>query len=222
MCQSRRRELYRDRQHEALPAAPQGDEDRHRPPALGHSCGIRKRPMNGAANRISVLQAIMFGRFGRSPRPPREGHSICQHRLGQANRIRRPANRFPKDRAGLAAFALLRWVPTGLLGEKRELYGTTRKDALLESVPPGVTTWTFPLLAPAGTVVVISELETTSKTAAVPLKPTLVAPVRSVPRILTAAPTLPKGGRGFTNGPKPTDRLNTVPPPKPPPVPVVP
>src|ERR1022692_2362052 len=91
-------------------------------------------------------------------------------------------------------------------------YGTTRKDALLESVPLGVTTWTFPLVAPAVTVVVISELETTVKTAAVPLKLTLVAPVRLVPRILTAAPTLPKGGRGFTNGPRPTDRRNTVPP----------
>src|ERR1017187_10303030 len=70
-------------------------------------------------------------------------------------------------------------------------YGTTRKDALLESVPLGVTTWTSPLLPPAGTVVVISELETTVKTAAVPLKLTLVAPVRLVPRILRAAPTLP-------------------------------
>src|ERR1039457_6145408 len=212
MCQSRRRELYRDRQHEALPAAPQGDEDRHRPPALGHSCGIRKRPMNGAANRISVLQAIMFGRFGRSPRPPREGHAVCPHGLGNAQ----PGDgfhRIPSRKPELA------WpsspgcdgIPTGLLGEKRGLYGTTRKDALLESVPLGVTTWTSPLLAPAGTVVVISELETTSKTAAVPLKLTLVAPVRSVPRILTVAPTLPKGGRGFTNGPRPTDRRNTVP-----------
>src|ERR1019366_5848713 len=90
-------------------------------------------------------------------------------------------------------------------------YGTTRKDALLESVPLGVTTWTFPLLSPAGTVVVISELDTTSKTAAVPLKLTLVAPVRFVPRILTAAPTLPKVGSVSTNGPKPTDRLKTVP-----------
>src|ERR1039457_833028 len=70
-------------------------------------------------------------------------------------------------------------------------YGTTRKAALLDSVPLGVITWTFPLLAPAGTVVVISELETTVKTAAVPLKLTLVAPVRLVPRILMAAPTLP-------------------------------
>jgi hypothetical protein len=41
---------------------------------------------------------------------------------------------------------------------------------LLESVPPGVTTWTAPLVARKGTPTVISELETTPKTAAVPLK----------------------------------------------------
>jgi hypothetical protein len=40
---------------------------------------------------------------------------------------------------------------------------------LLESVPLGVTTWTSPVVAPAGTVVVISELETTVKVAATPL-----------------------------------------------------
>jgi hypothetical protein len=40
-------------------------------------------------------------------------------------------------------------------------YGMTRKTAMLESVPLGVTTWSLPLVAPAGTVVVISEPETT-------------------------------------------------------------
>ena len=54
-------------------------------------------------------------------------------------------------------------------------YGT-RKGTLLESVPLGVTTWTSPVVAPAGTVVVISELDTTVKVAAVPLKLTLPAP----------------------------------------------
>jgi signal transduction histidine kinase len=34
-------------------------------------------------------------------------------------------------------------------------------------VPVGVNTWIFPVLAPAGTVAVIRELETTAKTAAV-------------------------------------------------------
>jgi hypothetical protein len=48
------------------------------------------------------------------------------------------------------------------------------------------------------------------------LNVTLVAPVRSLPRILTAAPTLPNVGCVFTNGPRPTDRRNTVPLPAPP------
>jgi len=37
---------------------------------------------------------------------------------------------------------------------------------LLESAPLGVTTWTFPVVAPAGTLVVIAEDETTLKAAA--------------------------------------------------------
>jgi len=69
----------------------------------------------------------------------------------------------------------------------------------------------MPEVAPAGTVVVISELETTVKTAAVPLNVTLVAPVRLVPRIVTAFPTLPEEGSVSTNGPRPVDRLKTVP-----------
>ena len=97
------------------------------------------------------------------------------------------------------------------MGEKGEVYGT-RKRPLLESVVPvDVTTSTVPVVAPAGTVVVISEPETTLKAAAVPLKLTLVAPVRSVPRIVTAAPALPEVGSVSTNGPRPTDRLKTVP-----------
>jgi hypothetical protein len=63
------------------------------------------------------------------------------------------------------------------------LYGSTGKATLLESVPMGVTTSTPPLVAPVGTVVVIKYLDTTVNVAAVPLKLTLVAPVRSVRRI---------------------------------------
>ena len=47
----------------------------------------------------------------------------------------------------------------------------------------------LPVVAPVGTVVVISEAETTVNVAAVPLNVTLVAPVKFVPRILTAVPT---------------------------------
>jgi hypothetical protein len=61
---------------------------------------------------------------------------------------------------------------------------------LLESVPLGVTTSTVPVVAPAGTVVVISASE---------------ARVSFVPKILTATPTLPEPGSVLTNGPNPTD-----------------
>jgi hypothetical protein len=71
---------------------------------------------------------------------------------------------------------------------------------LLLSVLLGVVTLTFPVVAPVGTVVLISELETTAKSAAVPLKLTLVAPVRLFPKIITAVPTLPEMGSVSTNG----------------------
>jgi len=100
------------------------------------------------------------------------------------------------------------------LGIRRCCYGVTRNCLLLVSVPEGVVTVTKPVLAPVGTVVVIKELETTVKTAAVPLNVTLVAPVRLVPRILTAAPTLPEVGCVSTNSPRPTDSLKTVPQPQ--------
>ena len=111
-------------------------------------------------------------------------------------------------------------MPFGLSGESltdlevlagcAPLYCTS-KGTPLESVPPGVTTLTVPVGAPAGTVVVISVAETTLKTAAVPLKLTLVAPVRLVPRIRTAPPTAAILGTGFTNRPRPTERLKSVP-----------
>jgi hypothetical protein len=52
------------------------------------------------------------------------------------------------------------------------------KSTLLESVPPSVTTLTVPVVAPVGTVVVISDLQLTVKVAALPLKVTLVEPSR--------------------------------------------
>jgi hypothetical protein len=57
-------------------------------------------------------------------------------------------------------------------------YGLTRKSRLLESVPPGAVTVILPVVAPVGTVVLISEPETTLKVAVVPLKLTSVVPVR--------------------------------------------
>lgn len=78
-------------------------------------------------------------------------------------------------------------------------------------MPPGVVTSTRPVVAPVGTVVVISDAETTVNVAAVPLNVTLVAPVRSVPRILTAAPTVPEVVCVSTNGARPRDILKIAP-----------
>lgn len=89
----------------------------------------------------------------------------------------------------------------------------TVKFTLLVRVPLEVTTCTFPVVAPVGTVVFISEAETTVNVAAVPLKLTLVAPLRFVPRITTALPTLPEVGTVLTNAASPVDSLNAVPQP---------
>ena len=64
------------------------------------------------------------------------------------------------------------------------------------SVPPGVTTWTVPVVAPAGTVAAISEPDTTVNVAGVPSKVTLVEPVmRSQDH--DEVPTLPEVGLCF-------------------------
>jgi hypothetical protein len=67
------------------------------------------------------------------------------------------------------------------------------------------------VVAPAGTVDVIKELETTVKTAAWPLNVTLIAPVRLVPRILTGSSALPEVVCVLTNGARPRDKLKIVP-----------
>lgn len=83
-------------------------------------------------------------------------------------------------------------------------HGVARKTTLLVSVAPGVTrVTTVRVVAPAGTVVVISELDTTLNVAAVPLKVTLVAPVSVVPKIVIFAPTMPDVGKFSTNAPTP-------------------
>jgi hypothetical protein len=62
----------------------------------------------------------------------------------------------------------------------RILYGRTMKGTLLERVPRrGVTTWTVPVVAPVGPVALIWVAEPIVDVAGVPLKVTLVAPVRS-------------------------------------------
>jgi hypothetical protein len=67
-------------------------------------------------------------------------------------------------------------------------------------------------VAPAGPVVEIAEPDLlTVNEAAEPLKATLVAPLRFVPRIVIVAPTLPNEGCAFTNGPRPVDKRKIVP-----------
>jgi hypothetical protein len=79
------------------------------------------------------------------------------------------------------------------------------------SVPPRVTTSTIPVVAPDGTLVVISDGEPTLNAAEAPLKVTLGVPVRRSPRIWIAAPALPEVGKVSTDGFKPTLGLKTVP-----------
>ncbi len=52
----------------------------------------------------------------------------------------------------------------------RKGYGVTRYATLLFSPPRGVVTWTSPVVAPGGTLVVIREPDATMNAAAVPFK----------------------------------------------------
>jgi hypothetical protein len=96
-------------------------------------------------------------------------------------------------------------------GRNKCCHRLTLNIAWLVSVPLEIATVTLPVVAPAGTVAVISVAETTLKVAAVPLKRTLVAPVKLLPKIVTSAPTMPEPVRVSTKGFSPADRLKTVP-----------
>lgn len=96
--------------------------------------------------------------------------------------------------------------------EKALGYGRTRNGTLPSSVPAGVVTWILPLVAPFGTVAVIIVGEMTVNVAAAPLKVTLVAPARLLPRIWMSAPARAAAACSFTKGLNPTDTLYTVPP----------
>jgi hypothetical protein len=91
-----------------------------------------------------------------------------------------------------------------------DAYGVIRKATLFTKVPLGVLSFTSPVVAPFGTVVLISEFDTTTL---VPLKVTSVELLRFVRRMITAFPTLPEVGLVSTNGPRPTDRVKAVPQP---------
>ena len=71
----------------------------------------------------------------------------------------------------------------------------TVKLFVLVAVPADVVTLSGPLVAPLGTVAVITVSEATVKLAALtPLKVTAVAPVKAVPLIVTVFPTCPLVG----------------------------
>jgi hypothetical protein len=97
----------------------------------------------------------------------------------------------------------------GLIGERSEVEVTpplpvpafltdkspvTVKLLLLVPVPRGVVTLTGPVVAPAGTVAWIAVFEVTVKLALTLLNVTAEAPVKSMPLIVTLAPTCPFGG----------------------------
>ncbi len=69
----------------------------------------------------------------------------------------------------------------------------------------------MPLVAPIGTVVVISVAETTVNVAGVPLKVTLVVPLRLLPSMNTDEAVLPDVGRVLMNGARPIENLKIVP-----------
>ena len=87
-------------------------------------------------------------------------------------------------------------VPTGpLAGVKEVMAGVTVKRVVVFKGPlPGVVTVMGPVVAPAGTVVVIVPGGLSVKVAVTPLNETAVAPAKVVPVIVTPVPTGPKVG----------------------------
>ena len=86
-------------------------------------------------------------------------------------------------------------LPTGpLVGAKLVTAGAggrTVNDDALVATPPGVVTVSAPVVALAGTNVVICVAELTVKDAVTPLNATAVVPVKLLPAIVTVVPTTP-------------------------------
>jgi len=82
---------------------------------------------------------------------------------------------------------------------------------LLVSVPGGVVTVTYPVVAPRGTSALIKVSETTWKFAGVPFKKTLVVPMSPWPKIAPVDPTLPASRPRLTNGVRFNDRRKMTP-----------
>jgi hypothetical protein len=92
----------------------------------------------------------------------------------------------------------------------RCFYCVTLNATLLHNVPLGVVTTIVPVVAPAGTVVLIWEAEAVN-VAGVPLKLTPVVAARLFPRIVTILPTGFDDGTALTNGPNPVATSKIVP-----------
>jgi hypothetical protein len=84
--------------------------------------------------------------------------------------------------------------PAPLVGAKEVMAGVTVKRVVVVKGPPGAVTVMGPVVAPAGTVVVIIPEGSTVKGEATPLNETAVAPVKVVPVIVTTVPVGPKVG----------------------------
>src|SRR5438270_9713203 len=103
-------------------------------------------------------------------------------------------------------------VPTGPLdGLKLSTVGVTRNFRLLFKLPPGVTTFTKPVPAPDGTVAEMYVSDRTLYVALVPLKVTLVAPVKPLPKMPTDLATFPEVGNSLTKALRPTSKLKRAP-----------
>ena len=85
--------------------------------------------------------------------------------------------------------------------------GVTRNFRLLLRAREGVITFTNPVVAPAGTVAVRNVSDETVNAAAVPLKFTLVVPVRPCPRITIVLPTFPVQVTSPAKGLSPISKL---------------
>jgi len=86
---------------------------------------------------------------------------------------------------------------SGPSDDRREPARQVTVKRALVAFPPGVVTWMSPVLAPVGTLVVISVAVSLMMTAASPLKLTFVAPDRLVPVMVTVVPTFPESGAIF-------------------------
>jgi hypothetical protein len=90
------------------------------------------------------------------------------------------------------------------------MVGSTLNVFALVNVVVPVVTVTAPVSAPAGTVAVMNVVpESTMVVAFVPPNLTTEALLKPCPRMPIFAPSLPEVGSVSTNGPRPTDRLNT-------------